>query len=353
MEAALNSPLGRTVLGSGAFRIGRASDNTLILQDSQASSHHVEIAPGFDGSGYQVTDLGSTNGTFVNEQQLAPSSPRALNAGDVIRIGQTKITYEVSGAGAGYAPTVAASPPNYAPTVAASDPFAQPAFQQPFAQPAQPDLQQPPSAYGNFNPPAQAPYTPPPAYPQPAYPQPGFGQPQAAYPQAQPVYPQPGGFGQPQPAYPQPAYPQPGFGQPGMLSQKKSNVGLIIAVVVVLVVLIAGGASAYFLTRSTPQKALAAYCDGLKTNNAQEIYDNISSQDQARTSVSKIQTGLQALALLTGGITGCTVNSVQENGSTATASVTLTPAHGPAGNTTIHLTDENGQWKIESNANTL
>ena len=37
--------------------IGRAADNTLIIDDVSISSHHVRISPG--GEGYILTDLGS------------------------------------------------------------------------------------------------------------------------------------------------------------------------------------------------------------------------------------------------------------------------------------------------------
>lgn len=333
MEAALNSPLGRTVLGSGALRIGRAPDNALVLQDAQTSTRHAEIAPSFDGNGYQVTDLDSTNGTFVNEQRLPPSTPYPLKAGDVIRVGQTKITYEVSGTG--YAPTVLAdSVPGYTPTVAASDPF---------AVPAQPAFQQPPS-YGSSNTPAQLPYPPPPAYPQAA----GFAQ-----PQVQPVYPQPAGFVQPQGVYPQaqsvyppPIYPQPGFGPTGM-SQKKSNTGLIIAIIVIVAVLVVGGTSVYFLTRSTPQKTLANYCDALKTGNAQELYNNLDTAQQLKTSVSRMQQAMNVLKAA-GGVKECVVGSVQENGSSAIGSVTFTLSNGQSGTQTINLIQESGTWKLDT-----
>ncbi|HET8845730.1 MAG TPA: FHA domain-containing protein, partial [Ktedonobacteraceae bacterium] len=152
MEAALNSLYGRTALGPTPLRLGRAPDNTLVINDPQSSSHHAEVAPGYGGEGYQITDLGSTNGTFVNEQRLSPNMPRPLNSGDVIRIGNTNFTYEASG---GYAPTVAVSPPSYEPTVAA----------------APPDVYAPQANYGNFGAPAQPPYTPPPpqSFPQPEY----------------------------------------------------------------------------------------------------------------------------------------------------------------------------------------
>ena len=325
MEAALNSALGRFALGPDTLRIGRAPDNTFVLQDPQSSSHHAEVAPAPGGSNYQVTDLGSTNGTFVNEQRLAPHSPRPLNAGDVIRIGQTSITYEASGAS--YAPTVLASPPGYVPTMAAEQPS--------FTPPPQPMMPPQPQAYGNIVPPAQPPYTPPPAYPQP---QPAYPQPQAAYPQ--------GGT----PYMPQPAYAPPGFGQPGY-PQKKSHTGLIITLVVILVLLVGGGGVGfYLLTRSTPQKTLAAYCDGLKTSNATELYNTLTSAEQAQTSVNKIQTALNAISLI-GGVKDCTVNSVTENGSTATGNITLTPNRGPSSSGNVHLVDENGTWKIDTSSN--
>jgi pSer/pThr/pTyr-binding forkhead associated (FHA) protein len=122
MEAALNSPLGRTVLGQTSLTLGRAPDNTLLVNDPQASSHHAEVAPGYGGTSYQITDLNSTNGTFVNEQRLTPNLPHPLSSGDMIRIGSMSFAYEASGAS--YTPTVAVNAPNYEPTVAAAPPIA-------------------------------------------------------------------------------------------------------------------------------------------------------------------------------------------------------------------------------------
>ena len=104
MEASLNSPNGRTQLTANTLTIGRSPDNQFVIQDAQASSHHAEIRP--DAQGYVLTDLGSTNGTFVNEQRLSPRVPRLLISGEVIRIGSTSLTYEIAGS---YDATVRAS----------------------------------------------------------------------------------------------------------------------------------------------------------------------------------------------------------------------------------------------------
>lgn len=327
MEAALNSPQGRIVLGAAPLKIGRAPDNTMVITDPQSSSHHAEVAPGYGGNGYQITDLNSTNGSYVNEQRLTPNQAQPLNNGDVIRIGSTRITYEA--ANAGYQPTIAASAPNYEPTIMAGPG----SF---------------PQSGANFSSPQQQPYTPPPVYPQP--------QPQQAYPQAQPpayppqqAYPQPPAYPQPQPAYPQQAggYGQPGYAQP----QKKSRAGCWIAAIVVIILLVAvagGGYYVYNNVLNSPSKTLAAYCDGLKTSNATELYNQLDAADQQQTSVSKIQQSLTLLSAL-GGIKDCTYTNVQQNGSTATATVTITYG-GPIGSKSepINLIKENGAWKLQS-----
>jgi hypothetical protein len=94
MEATLVGPNGQTTVESThyPFTIGRASDNRMVVNDLKVSSHHAQIRP--EGQGYEIIDLGSSNGTFVNEQQLVPNLPRFLNPGDQIRIGDTGFTYE-------------------------------------------------------------------------------------------------------------------------------------------------------------------------------------------------------------------------------------------------------------------
>lgn len=77
----------RTVRVDASMVIGRAPDAELRLDDTFVSSQHARIF-GRNGSWY-VEDLGSTNGTFVNEQKLL--APAMVQPGDSIRVGQTTL----------------------------------------------------------------------------------------------------------------------------------------------------------------------------------------------------------------------------------------------------------------------
>lgn len=97
MEVVLSGPIGQIPLGNTGITIGRLPINRVVLgKDNQVSGHHAEIRP--QAQGYSIIDLGSTNGTFVNGQRLTPDHPLLLRFGDVIRIGQTTFTYEISSA---------------------------------------------------------------------------------------------------------------------------------------------------------------------------------------------------------------------------------------------------------------
>ncbi|HAG97719.1 MAG TPA: hypothetical protein DCL75_02370, partial [Ktedonobacter sp.] len=125
MEAELNGPTGRTPLGPGPLTMGRMPGSQMLLTDPQSSGHHAEIRP--EGQGYSIIDLGSTNGTFVNEQRLTPHSSRMLVSGDRVRIGGTVFSYEAREPEP-FAPTVyGGSPgqgntPAFEPTVAVPPP---------------------------------------------------------------------------------------------------------------------------------------------------------------------------------------------------------------------------------------
>lgn len=67
----------------GRIRIGRAPDNDLVLEDLLVSRYHAVIERDSTGS-YQVKDLGSHNGVFINGQRQARAP---LHEGDVVTLG--------------------------------------------------------------------------------------------------------------------------------------------------------------------------------------------------------------------------------------------------------------------------
>lgn len=77
-------------LGGHLIGIGRASDNDVILDDPTVSRHHCQLK--LEHGAYSFTDLGSQNGSLVNGETV---SQIALGPGDVIRIGDTQIDFQV------------------------------------------------------------------------------------------------------------------------------------------------------------------------------------------------------------------------------------------------------------------
>jgi pSer/pThr/pTyr-binding forkhead associated (FHA) protein len=76
--------------------IGRSPSCDLPVPSTRVSRRHAWVHP--EGSKYAVADLGSTNGTFVNEQRV--NGDRILLPGDQIRVGEHTITYCVMEPGA-------------------------------------------------------------------------------------------------------------------------------------------------------------------------------------------------------------------------------------------------------------
>ena len=74
-------------LSDGAM-LGRG-DVEIKLEDPFASNRHARISR--EGRTLVIEDLGSTNGTYLNEEQL--NGPQPLHDGDRIRIGDCEFTY--------------------------------------------------------------------------------------------------------------------------------------------------------------------------------------------------------------------------------------------------------------------
>lgn len=73
-----------------AIKIGRSSDCQLILDDDFVSTRHARIYR--DGARYLVEDLGSTNGTYMNDERITVPTPFTLS--DTLRIGRTLMNVE-------------------------------------------------------------------------------------------------------------------------------------------------------------------------------------------------------------------------------------------------------------------
>lgn len=70
--------------------IGRLPDNTIQLDgDIQVSRHHAQLTK--DNGQYYITDLNSTNGTYVNGNIVRGS--QRLQMRDVVRLGNTTIPW--------------------------------------------------------------------------------------------------------------------------------------------------------------------------------------------------------------------------------------------------------------------
>ncbi|MFV2145536.1 FHA domain-containing protein [Isoptericola sp. G70] len=82
-------PLSGTTLplSTSSILLGRAPSCTLVLDDDYSSSRHARIFP--QGDQWYVEDLGSTNGTFIGDQQVTSPTPLAPGVG--VQIGRSVV----------------------------------------------------------------------------------------------------------------------------------------------------------------------------------------------------------------------------------------------------------------------
>ena len=79
----------RLDVGAQPITIGKGPSTLQITDDPAVSTRHAEIA--LRGGAFVVTDLGSTNGTFVNSTRI--SAPTRLGDGDLLRFGNTQLKF--------------------------------------------------------------------------------------------------------------------------------------------------------------------------------------------------------------------------------------------------------------------
>lgn len=305
MEAMLDGPFGQLTLSAPVFTIGRASANQLVLNDKKASGHHAEIRL-LGQEGYSITDLGSTNGTFVNEQRLKQRVPRTLVNGEIIRVGDTSFMYVV--------PEVQAVTPTFH-----SQPDRQGVAPTVYAQPPSGQGGMPPTAYAQSG---SAQYNN--VSPSMAATPPSFGPytPQSSLPPLPPV--------------PASVSAQPQKRKLLWLWITLGGVGLLLAIILISAVVNAAA--------STPAKTLDAFCADLKNSDYHTAYTRFSSSYQQRTP-ERYFVGLLTLANVR--FTSCSYGSISENGDTATTTLMYESANGKSGNDQVTLTKESSSdWKI-------
>ncbi len=108
--------------------IGRDSTNAIVINDAEVSRRHARLS--FQGGKYLIEDLGSTNGTFVNNIRL--TGPHVLKSGELISLGE-QITLVFEALSFDPNATMMSQPPK--PTMIGSPPAPQPVSR---PQPSQP-----------------------------------------------------------------------------------------------------------------------------------------------------------------------------------------------------------------------
>jgi ABC-type multidrug transport system ATPase subunit/pSer/pThr/pTyr-binding forkhead associated (FHA) protein len=76
------------------MRIGRALENDLVVSDLQVSRHHAEFHATPDGR-FEIRDLGSHNGTYVNGQPIPKGGSATLGPADIVGVGHS--TFRIVG----------------------------------------------------------------------------------------------------------------------------------------------------------------------------------------------------------------------------------------------------------------
>jgi FHA domain len=164
----------------GQVELGRSSSPAL-QEDAEISRQHAVVRPA--AGGLEIQDVGSSNGTFVNEERI--SGARTLSHGDRVRIGQTILEVDTQSAAppAAAAPAAAAPGSDAEPTAPAQpvEPAGPPA-----GHPAGPPAEQPAAAAPGGPQQAWTPAGPPSGAAPPAGPPPGTPPPAAAPPPAGP-----------------------------------------------------------------------------------------------------------------------------------------------------------------------
>lgn len=90
VESSPSLPAGREIALEGGITIGRSEAADVSISDQFVSHMHARVTR--RGAYHFVVDLGSTNGTFLNDRRIETDAP--LKVRDTLRIGQSILRYE-------------------------------------------------------------------------------------------------------------------------------------------------------------------------------------------------------------------------------------------------------------------
>ena len=87
-----NSVLKEITMNQAPTTIGRLPDNTVQIDNLAVSGHHAKIT--WDKDHYEIEDLGSLNGTYVNNERVGKAKLRHC---DMVKIGKHELEFKNEG----------------------------------------------------------------------------------------------------------------------------------------------------------------------------------------------------------------------------------------------------------------
>lgn len=88
----VDNPELRFPLYARPLRIGRRPGNDIVIPDPYVSGQHATIE--IVGNEVRITDLGSTNGTFINTTKITPNLPTTVPPDATLTLGKTQFRLE-------------------------------------------------------------------------------------------------------------------------------------------------------------------------------------------------------------------------------------------------------------------
>jgi limonene-1,2-epoxide hydrolase len=310
MQAVLHGPRGSTILETTLFTFGSSPDNSLVIDNMKVSAHHAEIRS--EEHGFRITDLGSIHGTYVNGDRLDFNSPRLLNPGDSITIGDSVFTYNIE----------------EMPQIEETSPLARKQEEEHVVL-SEKNLTTYPTAH-NEETISEFPEnqqliganthdTLPQQY------MPLNAQQQDSTPTIPPD------FDRPIPGY-----------MPIEQVRRRDRRSILIGLGLLVVIALAIGGYFYF-NRSTPEKTLDAFCNAMQGQDYQTAYNQLSNSLQSSETELEFANTLRA----NGKVNSCTHSSAKTTNNKATANMTIVNRSGQTSSSSITLTSDSGNiWKL-------